>query len=87
MTVVDYGVATAVERDVVVANVSPARWCSGFCPRITRAVRSPPVRRCEQPQATRGQIAEALSGNLCRCTGYIQIFEAVEEAARKMAAE
>ena len=41
----------------------------------------------EQPQATRGQIAEALSGNLCRCTGYIQIFEAVEEAARKMAAE
>lgn len=41
----------------------------------------------EQPHATRGEIAEALSGNLCRCTGYIQIFEAVEEAARKMAAE
>ena len=53
MTVVDYGVATAVERDVVVANVSPARWCSGFCPRITRGVRSSPIRRCEEPQATR----------------------------------
>ncbi len=38
----------------------------------------------ERPQATRGEIAEALSGNLCRCTGYIQIYEAVEEAARKM---
>jgi carbon-monoxide dehydrogenase small subunit len=33
------------------------------------------------PHPTRAQIAEALSGNLCRCTGYLQIFEAVEEAA------
>ncbi|MCM2317472.1 MAG: 2Fe-2S iron-sulfur cluster-binding protein, partial [Thermoanaerobaculia bacterium] len=38
----------------------------------------------ERPNATRGEITEALSGNLCRCTGYIQIFEAVEEAAAKM---
>lgn len=29
---------------------------------------------------SRAQIKEALSGNLCRCTGYEQIFEAVEEA-------
>jgi carbon-monoxide dehydrogenase small subunit len=41
----------------------------------------------ERPDATRGEIVEALSGNLCRCTGYIQIFEAVEEAARKMTYE
>ena len=32
------------------------------------------------PRPTREQIREALSGNLCRCTGYQQIFEAVEEA-------
>lgn len=38
----------------------------------------------EKPDATRHEIADALSGNLCRCTGYIQIFEAVEEAAAKM---
>ncbi|MFA6958050.1 MAG: (2Fe-2S)-binding protein [Thermoanaerobaculia bacterium] len=41
----------------------------------------------ERPSATRGEITEALSGNLCRCTGYIQIFEAVEEAAAKMDAK
>jgi carbon-monoxide dehydrogenase small subunit len=36
------------------------------------------------PKPTRQEIAEALSGNLCRCTGYLQIFDAVEDAARKM---
>jgi carbon-monoxide dehydrogenase small subunit len=34
------------------------------------------------PHPTRDEIKEALSGNLCRCTGYLQIFEAVEAAAR-----
>jgi carbon-monoxide dehydrogenase small subunit len=31
------------------------------------------------------EIREGLSGNLCRCTGYMQIFEAVAEAARRRA--
>ena len=35
-----------------------------------------------EPNPSREQIAEALSGNLCRCTGYIQIIDAVEAAAR-----
>ena len=34
----------------------------------------------EHADPTRDQIKEALSGNLCRCTGYQQIFEAVEAA-------
>ena len=37
-----------------------------------------------RPSPTRAEIAEALSGNLCRCTGYNQIFEAVEAAAAKI---
>ena len=37
-----------------------------------------------KPEATRDEIREALSGSLCRCTGYLQIFEAVEAAASKM---
>ena len=39
------------------------------------------------PQPTREEIREALSGNLCRCTGYIKIYEAVELAAAKMRGE
>ncbi len=35
---------------------------------------------------TMDEIREGLSGNLCRCTGYIQIFEAVAEAARRKVA-
>jgi carbon-monoxide dehydrogenase small subunit len=39
-----------------------------------------------KPAPTMEDIREGLSGNLCRCTGYIQIFEAVAEAARRSAA-
>jgi carbon-monoxide dehydrogenase small subunit len=37
----------------------------------------------KKPRPTLDEIREGLSGNLCRCTGYTQIVEAVEEAARR----
>ncbi|HZB44932.1 MAG TPA: (2Fe-2S)-binding protein [Pyrinomonadaceae bacterium] len=39
------------------------------------------------PSPEREEIKEALSGNLCRCTGYIKIYEAVELAAARMRGE
>jgi len=37
----------------------------------------------KKPQPTLDDIREGLSGNLCRCTGYMQIFDAVAQAARR----
>ncbi|KZN24822.1 carbon monoxide dehydrogenase [Haladaptatus sp. R4] len=41
----------------------------------------------ENPDPSREEIREALEGNLCRCTGYQNIVNAVESAAEKMRAE
>ena len=38
----------------------------------------------DEPQPTRQRIKEALAGNLCRCTGYTKILDAVELAALRM---
>jgi carbon-monoxide dehydrogenase small subunit len=38
----------------------------------------------ETPRPTRGHILRALTGNLCRCTGYAKIVDAVEAAAAEM---
>jgi len=38
----------------------------------------------KNPQPTEHEVRQALSGNLCRCTGYQKIVEAVQEASRRM---
>lgn len=41
----------------------------------------------KEPSPSRERIKEALSGNICRCTGYQQIWESVEAAARRLREE
>ena len=54
----------------------------GYCtPGILLAAKALLVR---DPRPSRDGIKEALAGNLCRCTGYVKIIEAVELAAERM---
>ena len=41
----------------------------------------------QNPHPTEKEISEAISGNLCRCTGYGQIVEAIQIAATRMQTE
>lgn len=41
----------------------------------------------KKPEPALADIREGLAGNLCRCTGYMQIFEAIAHAARQRAAQ
>jgi len=43
------------------------------------------ARKKDAPSPTRREVAFALSGNLCRCTGYVKILDAVIDAADRMA--
>jgi carbon-monoxide dehydrogenase small subunit len=41
----------------------------------------------KNPDPTREDVIEALSGNLCRCTGYVKIIDATMSAAKKLAGQ
>lgn len=57
------------------AGASQCGFCSpGFLMAADRLVR-------DNPNPTREEIREALAGNLCRCTGYVKIIDAVERCA------
>jgi len=65
-------------------DVCGAAQC-GFCtPGILMSAAAPLE---ENPAPSRREIQEALSGNLCRCTGYTKILDAVEMAAERLRGE
>ena len=41
----------------------------------------------QEPQPSEAQIVDALEGNLCRCTGYVNIVASVQQAAQALAAK
>jgi len=57
----------------------------GYC--IPGMVLSAKALLDENPHPTEEEIRKGISGNVCRCTGYYQIVEAIELAAHRMAGE
>ena len=78
------GLAISGERlhPIQEAFVSQGAIQCGFC---TAGMELAAAHLLEQnPNPTEKQIREALSGNLCRCTGYNKIVDAIKVAAEKM---
>jgi carbon-monoxide dehydrogenase small subunit len=68
-------VAEAVKAAMVEAGGVQCGFCTpGFVVAMTGLLK-------KNPRPDEMAVREALSGNLCRCTGYVRIFEAVQRAA------
>lgn len=68
-----------VQRAFVETGATQCGFCTpGFIVTATAFLR-------DHPHPTREEIERAISGNLCRCTGYVKIIEAIEAASREAA--
>ena len=73
-------VTVAVQAAMVEAGGVQCGFCTpGFVVSLTDLLR-------RNPEPDEFELREALSGNLCRCTGYVRIFEAAQRAARTLRA-
>ena len=70
---------SGVPDDLQRAFVEAGAVQCGFC--TPGMVMSAHALLRENPHPTREEIAEAISGNLCRCTGYVKIVDAIERAS------
>jgi aerobic-type carbon monoxide dehydrogenase small subunit (CoxS/CutS family) len=68
---------SSVQRSFVELGATQCGFCTpGFVLTATALLR-------ESPHPSREEIEKAISGNLCRCTGYLAIVRAIEAAARE----
>ena len=72
---------TPIERAFLDANGFQCGYCTPGMEMLTKALLD------RNPSPTREEIADALSGNVCRCTGYAPILAAVEAAAAAVRGE
>lgn len=73
-----YGVPSALQAAFAQTGGAQCGYCTpGVLMSATALLR-------ENKHPSREQIKEALAGNLCRCTGYIKIFDAVELASSEL---
>lgn len=74
----DHGEPAAIQRAFATTGGAQCGYCTpGFLMSGTALLR-------ENTDPTRDEVREALAGNLCRCTGYIKIFDAIDLAAAEL---
>lgn len=77
------GLSESGELDVLqTAFVEEIAIQCGFC--TTGMIMSAKALLLKNPSPTEEEIRLALSGNICRCSGYVQIVRAVDRAAREL---
>jgi carbon-monoxide dehydrogenase small subunit len=64
-----------IQRAFLDANGYQCGYCTPGMVMLTKALLD------HNPDPTRDEIVDALSGNVCRCTGYLPIIDAIEAAA------
>lgn len=76
------GIADGEELDIVQEKfIEHAAFQCGFC--TSGMIVSSRALLNENPSPSEYEVREAIAGNLCRCTGYVNIVEAVLDAAEK----
>ena len=75
------GMDDAVRRALIDANATQCGYCLPGIIVAAKAIID------ENPEPSEDDIRLGISGNLCRCTGYTKIFEAIADAAAVMRAE
>ncbi|HVO18442.1 MAG TPA: (2Fe-2S)-binding protein [Anaeromyxobacter sp.] len=70
-----------IQRAFVEAGAVQCGYCTPGAVLAARALLS------REPDPSEEQIREALAGNLCRCTGYAKMVDAVRRAARELGRE
>ncbi len=77
------GLSASGELDILqTAFVEEIAIQCGFC--TTGMIMSAKALLLKRPDPTEEEIRVALSGNICRCSGYVQIVRAVDRAAREL---
>ncbi|MBI5014702.1 MAG: (2Fe-2S)-binding protein [Deltaproteobacteria bacterium] len=77
--IAEQGELSPLQRAFVKQGALQCGFCSpGFIMSATELL-------ADNPKPSRPEIQRALAGNLCRCTGYVKIVEAVEIAAEELA--
>ena len=72
---------TPIQKAYLDANGFQCGYCTPGMELVTKALLD------RNPSPSREEVVDALSGNICRCTGYAPILSAVEEAAKALQAE